>query len=94
MNRFAIETEPLDRGVRLRLQGVLDGGAAYTLRDQIFQMESPVILDCSRLEQLSDFGLGILAMAITEMEKDVQFVGLGHHAQRILRAFGLPRAAA
>ncbi|HLV60660.1 MAG TPA: STAS domain-containing protein [Fredinandcohnia sp.] len=93
MDGFAIETERLDRAVRLRLQGTLDGGAAYRLRDRILALDAPVIVDCSRLERLSDFGLGILAMAITEMNREVEFVGLGHHAQRILRAFGLSRAA-
>lgn len=93
MNGLAIETERFDTQVRLRLQGSLDGGAAYRLRDRILDLDAPVILDCSRLHQLSDFGLGILAMAIMEMGREVQFVGLGHHAQRILRAFGLPKAA-
>lgn len=93
MNGLAIEMERLDSEVCLRLQGSLDGGAAYRLRDRILDLDAPVVLDCSRLEKLSDFGLGILAMAITEMGREVHFVGLGHHAQRILRAFGLPKAA-
>lgn len=93
MDDLAIEIERLDHAVRLRLQGCLDGGAAYRLRDRILDLDAPVVLDCSRINQLSDFGLGILAMAITEMGREVEFVGLGTHAQRILRAFGLPRAA-
>lgn len=93
MDGLAIEIERLDTAVRLRLQGSLDGGAAYELRDRILELKVPVVIDCSRLHHLSDFGLGILAMAIMEMGREVEFVGLGMHAQRILRAFGLPKAA-
>jgi anti-anti-sigma factor len=93
MSQFFITAESHDTGVRLRLQGHLDGSAAYVLRDRIAGLSTSVVVDCSRLEHLSDFGLGILAMAVPQMEQEVQFVGLGHHGQRILRAFGLSQAA-
>lgn len=93
MSDLTIEPDIDFDGRRLRLHGVLDGSGAYLLRDRLFSMEPPVIVDCSRLERISDFGLGILAMAITEMRIDVQLVGLGRHAQRILRAFGISQAA-
>lgn len=89
-----IEAEATDTGVvRLRLEGVLDGGGAYVLRDRITLVGSPLIVDFSRLDRLSDFGLGLVAMAIGELGFEVQLIGLGHHAQRILRAFGIPLAA-
>lgn len=89
-----IEAEATDTGVvRLRLEGVLDGGGAYVLRDRINLVGSPLIVDFSRLDRLSDFGLGLVAMAIGELGFEVQLIGLGHHAQRILRAFGIPLAA-
>lgn len=93
MNELIITTETLEGSIRLRLRGALDGGAAYALRDRIAGASSPVVVDCSQLQHLSDFGLGILAMALPQMEQEVQFVGLGHHAQRILRAFGVSHAA-
>lgn len=95
MNELRIEPETLEGGgVRFRLEGVLDGGGAYLLRDRLSAVGEPVVVDFSRLQRLSDFGLGILAMGITDMQKnEVQFIGLGHHAQRILRAFGVAYAA-
>lgn len=93
MKELTIGSEPFEGGIRLRLQGILDGSGAYALRDRIFKSDMPVIVDCSKLDHLSDFGLGIVAMAVAEMERDVQFCGLGNHAQRILRAFGVSRAA-
>jgi len=94
MSELRIEPEMLEGGgVRLRLEGVLDGSGAYLLRERIGQADGPVSVDFSRLQRLSDFGLGILAMGIAELKNEVQFVGLGHHAQRILRAFGVANAA-
>lgn len=93
-SELRIEAERSETGgVRLRLEGVLDGSGAYLLRDRITAVGQPVVVDFSRLERLSDFGLGLLAMAIGELEIEVQFLGLGHHAQRILRAFGIRLAA-
>lgn len=94
MTELLIEPEIMEDGaLRLRLGGVLDGSGAYLLRERISAGSSPVVIDFSRLQRLSDFGLGILAMGIAEANHDVQFVGLGHHALRILRAFGLGQAA-
>ncbi|WP_050726290.1 STAS domain-containing protein [Vulgatibacter incomptus] len=94
MSELRIEREAMEAGaLRLRLEGVLDGGGAYLLRDRITSLAQPVVVDFSRLERLSDFGLGILGMAICELDLDVQLVGLGNHAQRILRAFGIAAAA-
>ncbi|WP_373048856.1 STAS domain-containing protein [Vulgatibacter sp.] len=93
MSELTIEPEMGEGGIRLRLGGVLDGSGAYLLRDQINQAGQPVVVDFSRLQRLSDFGLGILAMGLSEMPNEVQFLGLGHHAQRILRAFGVANAA-
>ena len=94
MSELRIEPEMLgEGGVRLRLEGVLDGSGAYMLRERIGQAEGPVSVDFSRLQRLSDFGVGILAMGLSEISNEVQFIGLGHHAQRILRAFGIANAA-
>lgn len=94
MSELLIEPEIMEDGAtRLRLGGVLDGSGAYLLRDRISGYASPVVVDFSRLQRLSDFGLGILAMGVAEMDQEVQFVGVGHHALRILRAFGLAQAA-
>lgn len=94
MSDLVIEPEMLeDGGIRLRLGGVLDGSGAYLLRDRIAQEKGPVTVDFSRLQRLSDFGLGILAMGVTTLSTQVHFVGLGHHAQRILRAFGVKSGA-
>lgn len=93
-SELRIEAEPTGTDmIRLRLEGALDGGGAYVLRDRITLVGQPVVVDFSRLERLSDFGLGLLAMAIGELDFEVQLIGLGHHAQRILRAFGIPLAA-
>jgi|GEM_PF-1662412 len=93
-SELRIEAEATEAGgVRLRLEGVLDGGGAYLLRDRIALVGAPVIVDFSRLDRLSDFGLGLVAMAIGELGFEVQLIGLGHHAQRILRAFGIRLAA-
>lgn len=94
MSELLIEPEYREDGaLRLRLGGVLDGSGAYALRDRITQSTVPVVVDLSRLQRLSDFGLGILAMGVAEMSNEVEFVGVGHHALRILRAFGLAQAA-
>jgi len=95
MSELRIEAEPTEDGcVRLRLEGRLDGGGAYILRDRIATIgRPPIIIDFSRLEGLSDFGLGLLAMALGELGFEVQLVGVGHHAQRILQAFGISLAA-
>jgi len=94
MSELVIEPETLEGGgVRLRLGGVLDGNGAHLLRNRIAELDGPVAVDFSRLERLSDFGLGVLAMGLVEMRNDVQLLGLGHHAQRILRAFGVANAA-
>lgn len=95
MSELRIEAEPrAEGGVRLRLEGILDGGGAYVLRDRLVMIgRAPIVVDFSRLNSLSDFGLGILAMALAEMSFEVQLVGLGHHPQRILQAFGISLAA-
>lgn len=93
MSDLTIEPDIDFDGSRLRLLGTLDGSGAYLLRDKLFALAPPVVVDCSRLDRISDFGLGLLAMAITEMRIDVQLVGLGRHSQRILRAFGISQAA-
>ncbi|HWV36847.1 MAG TPA: hypothetical protein VN033_00025 [Vulgatibacter sp.] len=89
-----IEAEASDAGtLRLRLEGVLDGGGAYVLRDRITLIGAPVVVDFSRLDRISDFGLGLVAMSIGELDFEVHLIGLGRHAQRILRAFGIALAA-
>jgi len=94
MSQLSIEPELLEGGgIRLRLGGVLDGNGAALLRNKINEVGQPVTVDFSRLQRLSDFGLGLLAMGVAEMRNEVQFTGLGHHAQRILRAFGVANAA-
>ncbi len=94
MSELRIEAVAMNDGaLLLRLEGVLDGGGAYALRDRITCSTLPVTVDFSRLDRLSDFGLGLLAMAIAELPVEVQLLGLGHHAQRILRAFGIALAA-
>ncbi len=94
--QMELETLP-GGGVVLRLGGALNGGGAYALRERIqatSDRSARVVVDFSRLQKLSDFGLGILAMGIADMHRHgVELVGLGHHAQRILKAFGVERAA-
>jgi anti-anti-sigma regulatory factor len=94
MSELHIESEVRDGCLRLRLEGVLDGGGAYLLRDRIAQCgDDAVVVDFSRLQRLSDFGLGILAMGLGDHPGEVQLTGLGSHALRILRAFGVANAA-
>ena len=83
----------MDGSVRVRLGGVLDGDGAYLLRDRLAETTGPVAVDFSRLQRLSDFGLGVLAMSVAELPNEVNFVGLGRHGQQILRAFGVQIAA-
>lgn len=94
MSELLIEQESLENGgVRLRLEGVLDGNGAYLLRERLTGLEGPIALDFSRLQRLSDFGLGLVAMAVADMPQEVSFLGLGRHGQQILRAFGVRIAA-
>jgi anti-anti-sigma regulatory factor len=94
MSELSIEPEMLEGGgMRLRLGGVLDKNGAEMLRDRINEIGQPVTVDFSRLQRLSDYGLGHLAMNLAETSSEVHFQGLGHHAQRILRAFGFANAA-
>lgn len=89
------EAEPTG-GIRLNLQGKLDGSGAYQLRDRLLGLRGEEItVDFSRLRESSDLALAILAMWLTENGSGgIRLAGMPAHASRILKAFGVSQAAA
>jgi anti-anti-sigma regulatory factor len=94
MSELFIEALPFDdgTGTTFRLEGVLDREGSSLLRDQVLAAPHRVAIDFAQLRSMPDSALGILASGLAA-RPNVKLVGLPHHAERILRAFGVTRVA-
>lgn len=80
----------------IRMDGVLDVPTARRLAAQlaIAPAGSLVRIDLTHVRELHDFGLAVLAQALSARGIRVSFRGLGQHQLRLLRYLGLDAVAA
>jgi anti-anti-sigma regulatory factor len=80
----------------LRLEGEFDLPAARMLKTLLGGLEagSKVRIDFGRVRRLHDYGIAVLAQALTRLDgATVKLDGLGTHHVRLLRYFGVDASA-
>ncbi len=86
---------PPDKNQRvsvLRLEGEFDLPAARMLEHSLrgFHSGDTVRIDFSRVRRMHDYGIAMLAQALTKLDHaTVKLEGLGTHHVRLLRYFGV-----
>ncbi|BDG08832.1 STAS domain-containing protein [Anaeromyxobacter paludicola] len=75
----------------LRLSDLFDGVAARRLEAWLaaLQPATQVRIDLSKVREFHDFGLAVLAQALSRCRAEVTVVGLRQHQVRMLRYFGV-----
>lgn len=73
-----------------RMSGVFDRASAWKLRESIERESgSELLLDFSRVRDVSDLGVAVLAHGLSRRQERVLFRGLRQHELRILRYCGV-----
>jgi anti-anti-sigma regulatory factor len=78
----------------LRLEGAFDGVAARRLEALLSRAEpgARFHIDVTQVREFHDFGLAVLAQALTRCKALVTLTGLRLHQIRVLRYFGVDTA--
>ncbi len=86
----AVTREPV-----IRLEGVLDGLAARRLEGLLVDADAGARLhvDLTQVREFHDFGIAVLAHALTRTRAHVTVRGLRQHQVRVLRYFGVDTRA-
>jgi anti-anti-sigma regulatory factor len=74
-----------------RLSGAFDGLAARRLEALLARAEpgDHLRIDLTKVREFHDFGIAVLAHALTRCKAHVTLVGLRQHQIRVLRYFGV-----
>ncbi len=76
--------------VVIKLEGVFDAAAAERLSTAIETAEAEEIrVDLTRVREFHDFGIAMLARALSGRRHHVAVSGLRQHQLRLLRYFGI-----
>jgi anti-anti-sigma regulatory factor len=88
--REELATDP----IHIHLTGAFDGLTARRLEAVLAQAGPGARLrvDLSKVREFHDFGLAVLAQAMTRCKARVTLLGLGQHQIRVLRYFGVDTA--
>jgi len=75
----------------IRLSGAFDGLAARRLERMLVQHEpgTRLSVDLSQICEFHDFGIAVLAQALSSCKAQVKVLGLRLHQVRMLRYFGI-----
>jgi anti-anti-sigma regulatory factor len=75
----------------ISVEGPFDIAAASALRNRVAAVapDGHVVVDLARARDIQDLALASLASGLVEDHRDVQFRGLSHHQERMLRYLGL-----
>ncbi len=78
----------------IRLTNAFDGLAARHLEAMLARLEPGVRLrvDLTQVREFHDFGIAVLAQALTRCKAQVTLLGLSQHQVRLLRYFGVEAA--
>jgi anti-anti-sigma regulatory factor len=73
------------------LSGAFDGTAARRLEEMLARVEPGARLrvDLTKVREFHDFGIAVLAQALTRCRAQVTLLGLRQHQIRVLRYFGV-----
>jgi anti-anti-sigma regulatory factor len=74
-----------------RLSGAFDGLAARRLEALLARAEpgDHLRIDLTKVREFHDFGIAVLAQALTRCKAQVTLLGLRQHQIRVLRYFGV-----
>lgn len=77
-----------------RLSGAFDGLAARRLEALLARAEpgDHLRVDLTQVREFHDFGIAVLAQALTRCKAHVTLLGLRQHQVRVLRYFGVDTA--
>ena len=80
--------------VTIGLDGIFDGPAARRLEAVLARAEpgTRFRIDLAKVREFQDFGIGVLAHAITRCRARVALRGVRNHQIRMLRYFGVDEA--
>ncbi len=83
--------QAITREAVIRLEGVLDGVAARRLEALLVDADAgaPIRVDLTQVREFHDFGIAVLAHALTRTRARVTVRGLRQHQIRVLRYFGV-----
>jgi anti-anti-sigma regulatory factor len=70
------------------IEGTLDLMAASALRARLGSTHRPVVLDFSRVRDVHDLGLAVLAHGLAKDGIAATYYGLSHHQRRVLQYLG------
>ena len=88
------EEKPMTENSQIHLSGAFDGIAARRL-EAILALAAPGVrmrIDLSKVREFHDFGIAVLAQALTRCKAHVTLLGLRQHQIRVLRYFGIDTA--
>jgi ABC-type transporter Mla MlaB component len=77
-----------------RLSGAFDGLAARRLEAMLARAQpgDRLRIDLTKIREFHDFGIAVLAQALTRCKAQVTLLGLRQHQIRVLRYFGVDTA--
>jgi anti-anti-sigma regulatory factor len=73
----------------IRVDGVFDVPAAQQVAKTVAGASREVAIDLSQVREFHDFGVAVLAQALTESSRRVAVRGLRQHHVRLLRYLGV-----
>ena len=78
----------------IRMSGTFDGLRARRLEAMLARAEPGASLrvDLTQIREFHDFGIAVLAQALTRSKAQVTLLGLRRHQIRVLRYFGVDTA--
>ena len=78
----------------IHVSGAFDGVAARRLETLLCRAEPGATLrvDLTKVREFHDFGIAVLAQALTRCKARVKLLGLRQHQVRVLRYFGVDTA--
>jgi anti-anti-sigma regulatory factor len=87
-------TDSVKDDVTIGLDGIFDGPAARRLEAVLARAEpgTRFRIDLAKVREFQDFGIGVLAQAITRCRARVALRGVCNHQIRMLRYFGVDEA--
>jgi anti-anti-sigma regulatory factor len=89
-----VRIEPAVESSTIRLEGVFDGIAARRVETLLARSDpgTRLSLDLSHVREFHDFGVSVLAQALTRTKAEVTVRGLRQHQVRVLRYCGVDTA--
>jgi anti-anti-sigma regulatory factor len=86
----SVEREVVGGTAWYRISGKFEGACAWDVAGRL-QSEplGEVVLDFSQVADFSDYGIGVIATAISDSRKEIGLRGLRQHQEWVFKCFGV-----